>query len=140
MKVDRNLKIQNYQFFDSLIQGVIIDIEKNTNKKILKSDLKKGFKFNNKNKQNPLLNSTFEIIDFIPNELYSAKQTTVNGTRFISFKITTIKDGINVEFQQSLPKSNKKQLKLFSLFSETIYLGRMTDFLYNIERQIVKNT
>lgn len=138
MKINRTLHITNEEFFNTLLDNVIKDINKSTNKKIKMSDLKKGFKFTSSSSSNRLLDTSFEITSFERNSFYAAKQTSVNGTRFVSYKITPDQDGINVEFEQILPFSEKKHFRLFQCFSEAIFLGRMSDHLFEIQKQVLK--
>lgn len=137
MKVIRDLEISASEFFNGLLDKVIDDINTNTDKEVKKEDLKKGFKLVCRG-ENIAQRMTFEIIDYQQDKVYKAKRKAVNGTVSVHYIVKpNDKGGINVTFEQIFPEENKKQGALMKGFSETIYLGRMTDSLYDIQKTVL---
>ena len=136
MKVNRDLEITKEEFFDTLLQDIADDITKNGNKPIKKKDLKKGFAYIYGADKSQNLQIKFEVIDYIENTFYSSRRTSVNGTTSVSYSVTETDKGINVVFEQISPQTNKKNI-VSRLFTETLYLGRMTDHLYDIQKKVL---
>lgn len=137
MKVNRDLEITAQEFFDGLFQQVIDDIEKESSKVISKNEIKKGFKYIYRGNDKDVMRVTYEVLDYQNNTYYKAKRSSVNGTVTVSYKVKPTEKGINVEFEQNFPMSNQTQKGLFKNFSDAVYLGRMTDHLYNIQKKII---
>lgn len=135
MKVNRNLEITAEEFFDVLFQQVIDDVHKKTSKELKKSDFKKGFKFIDRGDEKTP-RSSFEVIDYQPYTYYKAKRSSINGTTTVTYRVKPVDKGINVEFEQISTELTSGK-GLFGTFSETVYLGRMTDHLYNIQKKIL---
>lgn len=137
MKVNRDLEITAEEFFDGLFQEIVDDITKNSSKSVSKNDIKKGFKFVYRGDQESVMRVTFEVIDYQENHYYKSKRSSVNGNVTVIYTVNPTDKGINVEFEQILPNENQKQGKLMKAYTELIYLGRMTDHLYNIQKKIL---
>lgn len=137
MKVIRDLEISASEFFNALLDNVIDDIVTNTGKEVSKENLKKGFKFVHRG-ENIGQRITFEIVDYQQDKVYKAKRKSINGTVSVYYVVKpNDKGGITVTFEQNFPEETKKQGTLMKGFSETIYLGRMTDSLYEIQKKVL---
>lgn len=137
MKVIRDLEISASEFFNALLDNVIDDIVTNTGKEVAKENLKKGFKFVYRG-ENIGQHITFEIVDYQQDKVYKAKRKSINGTVSVYYVAKpNDKGGITVTFEQTFPEESKKQGTLMKGFSETIYLGRMTDSLYDIQKKVL---
>lgn len=136
MKVIRNLEINANEFFDELFSEILKDMKENTDKNIQVSDFKKGFKYVSKNQEN-IQRTTYEILDYEENRYYKAKRSSINGTVTVSYQIESNDSGIKVTFEQESSQIQSNKKGLFSSFSNTLYLGRMTDHLYNIQKNVI---
>lgn len=137
MKINRNLKITEKEFMDTLLEEVAKSILEQTKKEILVSELKKGYKLVFRQKNDFVQRISFEVLDYKPYTYYASKRTSVNGTVSVYYTVTPTEEGINVVLEQEFPR-NKKTKKLFQMFSDIIYLGRMSDHLFDIQKKVIQ--
>ncbi len=136
MKVIRNLEISAKDFFDELFSEVIKDMKENTDKNIQVSDFKKGFKYVFRS-QEGVQRTTYEILDYEECRYFKAKRSSINATVIVSYQIVPSDSGIKVTFEQESSQIQTNKKGLFNSFSNTLYLGRMTDHLYNIQKNVI---
>lgn len=137
MKITRNLEITASEFFDGLTQSVVDDIAKSCKKEIAKEDIKKGFKFVHRG-EGAYSKITFEVVDYQENEYYKAKRSSINGTVTVIYTVKPNEKGICVTLEQIINQPNQKKLgKLMQKIFDAVYLGRMSDNLYGIQKRVL---
>ncbi len=138
MKVIRNLQITPTEFFNTVFDELIEQIQKTDKCTFSRSDFKKGFKYVH-GAEDMYARVDFEIVDYQEESFYKCLRTSVNGTTTISYEVVPNETGITVTFEQEIKnrKEGKKPPKLFALFSEINTLGRMTDKLYSIQNLVL---
>ena len=138
MEITRNLEITASEFFDCLFQNTIDDIAKEYKKEVSKESIKKGFKFVHQG-ESPYSRVTYEVVDYQENTYYKAKRTSTGGTIVVSYKVDPIETGIAVTLNQQIIQAGKpvEYKGLFGKFTEMLYLGRMSDNLYNIQKKVI---
>lgn len=138
MKLTRVLKVTETEFYDFLETDLLSNIYQCTGKNLSVKDIKKGLKFS-KNGQDALARIDISILDYEKGSIYKSKSKSLTDTIIISFETEVIDDGLKVIFNQHLENfESKKHNRLIRLFSEGVYLGRMTDTLYDIQNKIIK--
>lgn len=137
MEIIRNLELTANEFFDCLFQDTIDDIVKNSKKELKKDNIKKGYKFVYQG-EDAYSRITFEVVDYQENTYYKVKRSSINGTVIVSYNVVPTDKGISVTLNQTLLKNGKEVVfkGLFGKLSEAIYLGRMSDNLYNIQKKV----
>lgn len=138
MKVIRNLQITPTEFFNTVFDELIEEIEKTDKRTFSRSDFKKGFKYVHC-AEDMYARVDFEIVDYQEESFYKCLRTSVNGTSTLSYEVVSNETGITVTFEQDIKnrEEGKKPPKLFALFSEANALGRMTDKLYAIQNRVL---
>lgn len=138
MKVTRNLQITAKEFFDAIFEELVQEIEKLDHQKISKESLKTGFHYHHKGKD-AYSNIDFEIVEYEEEKIYNSVRTSFNGTTSIRYEVSSIENGITVTFthESNEHRSQKKQPKIISMFTEAYELGRMTDKLYSYQKKVI---
>ncbi|MBR3840988.1 MAG: DUF3284 domain-containing protein [Erysipelotrichales bacterium] len=138
MEITRNLEITASEFFDCLFQNTVDEIAKESKKEISTDSIKKGFKFVHQGKD-AYSRITFEVVDYQKDEYYKAKRTSFGGSVTVSYKVVPNDKGITVTLQQNVIQSGKpvEYKGIFGKFSEMLYLGRMSDNLYDIQKKVI---
>lgn len=138
MKITRTLKITTDEFYNYLEQDLMHRILEISNKEIKPSDIKKGLRYSKKDGD---LSERIDIsvIDYKRGEYYKSKIKTTNDSMTLTYKTKPCDEGVIVDFIQIIDGfENSKQGKFMRTFSEGVYLGRMTDALYEIQNNVEK--
>ena len=139
MKLTRILKITEKEFYDFLETDLLSNIRQCTGKELSVKDIKKGLKYS-KHEEDALTRIDVSILDYERGSTYKSITKSLADTITISFETEVVNDGLKIIFNQNLENfESKKQNKLLRLFSEAVYLGRMTDTLYDIQKKIIDN-
>ena len=139
MRLTRILKITEKEFYDFLETSLLSNIRQCTGRELSIKDIKKGFKYS-KHEEDVLTRIDVSILDYERGFIYQSITKSLADTITISFETEVVKDGLKIIFNQSLENfESKKQNKFLRMFSEAVYLGRMTDTLYDIEKKIMNN-
>lgn len=135
MKLIRTLKVTPQEFFDYVEmtlshQGIY------SSPSFTKDEIKTGLKFTIIDESQ--LKTSVTLLKYHPYDIYQSKVTNVNDTVILTYQIQQINDGIQVIFEQSIDSFNNiKPNSLNAKFQETFYLGRMSDQLFKIEKDII---
>lgn len=139
MKLTRVLKITEKEFYDFLEKDLLSNIYQCTNNKLSVKDIKKGLRYT-KNAEDTLTRIEIYILDYKRDEFYKSQIKSFADTIIISFETEVVDEGLKIIFNQYIESFEVgKHNKLMKLFSEAVYYGRMTDKLYDIQKNIMKN-
>ena len=134
MKVIRDLQITASEFFGVIFAELAAEIRAAGGDAVAPEALKTGFTQVHC-PEDPALKVTFEIVEYQEDRLYKATRTSAGTTATISYEVTPKDGGITVVFDYDNGLPVKKSL--FSFFSDTIFLSRMTDKLYDIQKTVI---
>ena len=135
MKLIRTLKVTPQEFFDYVEmtlshQGIY------SSPSFTKDEIKTGLKYTIIDESQ--LKTSVTLLKYHPYDIYQSKVTNVNDTVILTYLIQQKNDGIQVIFEQSIDSFNNiKPNSLNAKFQETFYLGRMSDQLFKIEKDII---
>lgn len=137
MKLIRTLKVTKKEFYDFLEDDLLSNIYQCTQKKLSTNDIKKGLHYS-KNDSDVHTRVDVTIVDYLRGEYYKSKIKSMEDTVSIVYRTKEVEDGLEVEFTQHISSfENKKHNKIMKGFSEAVYLSRMTDTLYDIQKKII---
>lgn len=138
MKVTRTLEITATEFFNTVFEELVQEIEKVGHQKISKDSLKTGFRYHH-NGKDVYSNIDFEIVEYQEEKFYKSVRTSIQGTTCISYEVSPAEHGISVTFSQESDEhvQAKKQPKFIAMFGEAYMLGRMTDKLYEYQKKVI---
>lgn len=139
MKLIRTLKIDSDDFYNFLEKQLIEEYKESTGKTITADNIVKGLRFK-KVGDKQFGSADVLVTNYKRGTNYAVTIRSASDTIQISY--TTSKDpkGLTIEFEQIIQSfENKKQNRFFRMFSEGVYLGRMSDTLYDIQKAIDKN-
>ena len=134
MNVTRDLQITASEFFGVVFAELAAEIKAAGYDAVEPEALTAGFT-QVYAPENPALKATFEIVEYQEDKLYKAVRTSAGGTTTLTYEVTPKDEGITVSF--TYENSAPKKKGLFSAFSDAIFLGRMTDKLYGIQRTVI---
>jgi len=138
MKLTRVLNITEKEFYDFLERDLLDDIYKHTNKRLGVRDIKGGLKYR-KYDEKSLTHIDISILDYKRGSLYKAEIKSIYDTIRISYETKEVDNKLKIIFNQHIESfESKKHNKFIKFFSEGVYLGRMTDTLYDIQNKIIK--
>ena len=138
MKLTRTIKVSEQEFYDHLEQELISTIKECTQRQIHSQDIRKGLRYC-KNEDNVHARMYVSILDYQRGCRYKAQIKSLSDTITLSYDTEVEKEGLKVVFHQSIESfEQKKHNKLMKMFSEGIYLGRMSDTIYDIQKKILK--
>lgn len=135
MKLIRTLKVTPQEFFDYVEmtlshQGIY------SSPSFTKDEIKTGLKYTIIDESQ--LKTSVTLLKYHPYDIYQSKVTNVNDTVILTYQIQQINGDIQVIFEQSIDSFNNiKPNSLNAKFQETFYLGRMSDQLFKIEKDII---
>lgn len=139
MKLTRTLEVTEKEFYDYLEQDLIEKIFKTTGKQIKPAAIKKGLKYTLR-PEDPMTRINVTIKSYERNQHYHAIIESYSETIVLRYETQRVPQGLDVTLTQSIESfESQKHNKLMQMFSEAVYLGRMTDMLYDIQSKIVKN-
>ena len=137
MKVIRNLEISAGEFFGVVFEELAKEIRSVDKADVRVSDLHEGFQYI-AHAEDPALKVIFEVVAYQEDKHYKSVCTSANGTITVIYDVVPCEKGISVSFtyENTTPAGQKKK-GIFGAFSEILFLSRMTDRLYDIQRTVV---
>ena len=137
MKVIRNLEISAGEFFGVVFEELVKEIQSVDKADVRASDLHEGFQYI-AHAEDPALKVIFEVVAYQEDKHYKSVCTSANGTITVIYDVVPSEKGISVSFtyENTTPAGQKKK-GFFGAFSEILFLSRMTDRLYDIQRTVI---
>jgi len=130
MKIKRTLQISENEFYDYLEGELIHECQ------LTKTKIEKGLNYKKTDSKTQLEISVF-VINYIRGTLYEVKISSSYETYFLKYTTQENENGLEIQFEQHIESFEiKKQNRLMRLFSEGVYLGRMSDTLFDIQKKI----
>lgn len=137
MKIIRTLEITNEDFFNYL-EHDLIDIIAKTGKTITAKDIKKGLKYTTHGEDH-FAKVEVTLMEYERGVIYKSRMKSMEDTITLSYTIEEDPKGIKVTFEQKIQSfETKKMNRLMKGWSEAIYLGRMSDALYEIQKKAIQ--
>lgn len=141
MKIIRTLKITSDEFYDFLEMSVLAQAQADTSARagarLHRSDIRAGLRFT----QGPAAaRTTFVITDYVRGLRYCAKSQTTSDTVFVSYHTAAKEEGLEVTYEQTIQgyeETASRQNRLLRGFSDAVYLSRMSNSLYDIQKRIL---
>lgn len=136
MKLIRTLHITSQEFYHYLEKELLQDAKKYGHKNV--SRVEKGLHFS-KYGDDQYARVDVKVLDYVRNQIYSLQMKSYTDTVTVTYKTNETDDGLEIEFEEIISSEKKKKRnKISQKFSETIYLSRMSQTIYDIETAIVK--
>lgn len=130
MKIKRTLQISENEFYDYLEGELIRECQ------LTKTKIEKGLNYKKTDPKTQLEISVF-VINYIRGTLYEVNISSSYETYFLKYTTQENENGLEIQFEQHIESFKiKKQNRLMRLFSEGVYLGRMSDTLFDIQKKI----
>lgn len=138
MKVIRNLEITAAEFFGAVFEELTAQIGAADKTVPAPTAFQTGFTYVY-NPEDPALKITFEIVEYQEDKFYKAVRTSSTGTITMIYEVVPNDKGITVSFSYDNDAETRsgKRSRLFAAFSEMLFLGRMTDRLYGLQRNVI---
>lgn len=139
MKVIRDLEITPSEFFSVVLEELVKEIKSVDKADIRPEDIHEGFQ-HIVHAEDPALKVVFEVVAYQEDKHYKSVCTSASGTVTVIYDVVPTDKGITVTFiyENTTPAGEKAKKKgLFGAFSEIMFLSRMTDRLYGIQRTII---
>lgn len=136
MKVIRDLEISASEFFGVVLQELAAEIKK-LGGNCTPADLHQGFTYVH-SPDDVATRVVFEIAEYQEDRLYKAVRSSAEGDLIIAYDVVPHDKGITVTFtyENTTPAGRAKK-GLFGAFSQIIFLSRMTDKLFDIQRTVI---
>ncbi|MEB5952455.1 DUF3284 domain-containing protein [Enterococcus innesii] len=132
MKIKRKLQISENEFYDYLEGELIRECQ------LTKTKIEKGLNYKKTDPKIQLEISVF-VINYIRGTLYEVKISSSYETYFLKYTTQENENGLEIQFEQHIESFEmKKQNRLMRLFSEGVYLGRMSDTLFDIQKKSMR--
>ena len=137
MKVIRNLEISASEFFGVVLEELAAEIKSMSGTECTSADLHEGYTYIH-NPEDVATKVVFQIVEYREEKLYKAVRTSAEGDLTVIYDVTPNDQGITVSFtyENTTPAGRPKK-GLFGAFSQIIFLSRMTDKLFDIQRTII---
>lgn len=137
MKVIRNLEISAAEFFGVVLEELAAEIKSLSGQECTTADFQQGYTYTHK-PEDPALKVVFQIVEYQEDKFYKAVRSSPEGDLTIIYDVVPNSKGITVTFtyENSTPAGQPKK-GFMGAFSQTIYLSRMTDKLYDIQRTVI---
>lgn len=137
MKVIRNLEISPSEFFSVVLEELVKEIKSVDKADVRPEDIHEGFQ-HIVHAEDPALKVTFEVVAYQEDKHYRSVCTSASGTISVSYDVVPTDNGITVTFiYENAAHAGTKKKGLFGAFSEIMFLSRMTDRLYGIQRAVI---
>ena len=137
MKVIRDLEISASEFFGVVLEELAAEVKSLSGKECTTADLHQGYTY----VQNPDDSATrvvFKIVEYQEEKLYKAVRSSAEGDLTIIYDAVPNDKGVTVTFTyENTTPSGLKKKGIFGAFSQIVFLGRMTDKLYDIQRTVI---
>lgn len=139
MKIIRDLKVTEDEFFDYLEDAFCRELEQASGKHVHCSQLKPGFTYVSKDKASSI-RTTVEVVAYERGKHYETLTTSPSDTTRIYYEVEpSEKPGcIHVVFCQETDSFERRRRTPLKVFSEAVYLGRMAESLFNIQDTLIE--
>lgn len=140
MKVMRKLTITKEEFFDYLVESLLKHANSCRAEDDLytKEDIKEGFKV----QTSPVAErkETMTITRFEYGKAYDTVLETLTDKIYSYYTIEEVEGGIEVTYTQEMPTYYSRPMnKFFKGFSDMTFLSRMTNQLYDVQREVLNS-
>ena len=136
MKVTRILEISSREFFEAVFLNLAQEIRSTDKVEVNVADFRTGYRYIH-NPENAALRVSFEIVEYQEEKLYKAVRVSNNATTTICYEVAPADNGISVTFTYESSADANKKKGFFGGFMEIIMLSRMTDALYNFQKDAI---
>lgn len=137
MKVIRDLEISASEFFGVVLEELAAEIKSLSGNECTSADLQQGYTYIH-NPDDVATKVVFEIVEYREEKLYKAVRSSAEGDLTMIYDVTPNDKGITVAFtyENTTPAGQHKK-GIFGIFTQTIFLSRMTDKLFDIQRTVI---
>ena len=137
MKVIRDLEISAGEFFGVVLEELAAEVKGLSGKDCATTDLHQGFTYIH-NPDSAATRVVFEIAEYQEEKLYKAVRSSAEGDLTVLYEVVPKDQGITVTFtyENTTPAGQQKK-GIFGAFSQLIFLSRMTDRLFDIQRTVI---
>ena len=137
MKVIRDLEISASEFFGVVLEELAAEVASLSGKDCTSADLHEGYTYIH-NPDDVSTKVVFEIVEYQEEKLYKAVRSSAEGDLTIIYDVVPNDKGITVTFtyENTTPAGQQKK-GIFGAFSQIIFLSRMTDKLFDIQRTVI---
>ena len=137
MKVIRDLEISASEFFGVVLEEQAAEIKSLSGNECTSADLQQGYTYIH-NPDDVATKVVFEIVEYQEDKLYKGVRSSAEGDLTLVYEVVPNDKGITVTFtyENTTPAGQQKK-GIFGLFTQTIFLSRMTDKLYDIQRTVI---
>ena len=134
MKLVITFEISSDEFYDYLEEHILEDIQKTTNKRVTKRDLKSGYTYSNK-----VADTKITIEKYERGRVYQTVAKSKTSFMRVCYLTKETKDGLEIQFEQSLKGDEKlkDKNKLYQTWHNWITFGRMSHTLYDMRTDIL---
>ena len=137
MKVIRNLEITAGEFFSVVLEELAAEIKSMSGTDCATADLREGFVYVHK-PDDAAMKVVFEIVEYQEEKLYKAVRSAAEGDLSITYEVVPNEKGITVTFTyENTTPAGKAKKGIFGAFSQIVFLSRMTDRLFDIQRTVI---
>ena len=137
MKVIRDLEITASEFFGVVLEELAAEIRSLSGTECTAADLHEGYTYIH-NPDDVSTKVVFEIVEYQEDRLYKAVRASAEGELIMTYDVVPNDKGITVTFtyENTTPAGQQKK-GIFGAFSQIIFLSRMTDKLFDIQRTVI---
>lgn len=135
MKITRTFLITQDEFYDHLGCNLIELYHSITRINITAKDIKKGLTFS-KNEDDPYTRIDLTLLAYKRGEIYKMSIVSMSYTVETTYVSKPTTDGLTITYIQT-PSIQTHQNIFMRTFSEIIYLGKMSQTLYDIQKKIM---
>lgn len=137
MTVIRNLEISPSEFFGVVLEELVKEIRSVDQADVRETDICEGFQYT-AHAEDPALKVFFEVVAYQEDKHYKSVCTSAAGAITVTYDVVPTEKGISVTFSyENTTPAGRKKKGLLGAFSEIIFLSRMTDRLYDIQRTVI---
>jgi hypothetical protein len=136
MKIKRVLPIEENEFYDYLEAQLLTD---SSQSETSVSKIEKGMKYS-KIEPKTKLQINVCVNDYQRGKVYEVTIDSIYERLTINYQTKPTNKGLEIVFDQQIASHKEvKQNRWFRWFSEGVYLGRMSDTLFDIQKKIEKD-
>lgn len=137
MKVIRDLEITASEFFGVVLEELAAEVASLSGKDCTSADFHQGYTYIH-NPDDVATKVVFEIAEYQEDKLYKAVRASAEGELIMTYDVVPNDKGITVTFtyENTTPAGQQKK-GIFGIFTQTIFLSRMTDKLFDIQRTVI---
>lgn len=138
MKLIRTLSVSEAEFYDYFEQDWIANMKTWANREIDAKEITEGLCYC-KRHEKAKIETEVRLLSYDRGVGYCLRIYSMSDGMILSYHTTPTKKGIEVTFEQSIESYDaKKHTGLMRIFSEGVYLGRMSDALYDMQKKIIE--